>query len=79
MKNVIETYIVDSFTDEPFKGNPAGVCILQHELDEEKKRIHGSGTYWREQIYNQKYGKNRSGGKIEGLIMKKQLLVHFLD
>ncbi len=25
----IETYIVDSFTDEAFKGNPAGVCILK--------------------------------------------------
>ena len=24
--NEIETYIVNSFTDEPFKGNPAGVC-----------------------------------------------------
>ena len=30
----IETYIVDSFTDEPFKGNPAGVCILKEELSE---------------------------------------------
>ncbi|MEL6976366.1 MAG: PhzF family phenazine biosynthesis protein [Bacteroidota bacterium] len=28
----IETYIVDSFTDQPFKGNPAGVCLLQQEL-----------------------------------------------
>jgi PhzF family phenazine biosynthesis protein len=28
----IETYIVDSFTDQPFKGNPAGVCILKDEL-----------------------------------------------
>jgi len=30
----IETYIVDAFTDEPFKGNPAGVCILKEELSE---------------------------------------------
>jgi PhzF family phenazine biosynthesis protein len=30
----IETYIVDSFTDQPFKGNPAGVCLLQKELSE---------------------------------------------
>ncbi|MEM9076853.1 MAG: PhzF family phenazine biosynthesis protein [Bacteroidota bacterium] len=28
----IETYIVDSFTDQPFKGNPAGVCIVREEL-----------------------------------------------
>ena len=33
MKN-IETYIVDSFTDQPFKGNPAGVCLLNEELSD---------------------------------------------
>jgi len=32
----LETYIVDSFTDEPFKGNPAGVCILKDELSDSK-------------------------------------------
>lgn len=33
----METYIVDSFTDEPFKGNPAGVCLIDHqELSDEK-------------------------------------------
>jgi len=26
-------YIVDAFTDELFKGNPAGVCILENELE----------------------------------------------
>ncbi|WP_276388312.1 PhzF family phenazine biosynthesis protein [Eudoraea chungangensis] len=30
----IETYIVDSFTDQPFKGNPAGVCLLNNELSD---------------------------------------------
>ena len=30
----IETYIVDSFTDQSFKGNPAGVCILKDELSD---------------------------------------------
>ena len=34
MMKSIETYIVDSFTDTPFKGNPAGVCILNEELRE---------------------------------------------
>lgn len=33
---MIETYIVDAFTDKPFKGNPAGVCILSQEIDETK-------------------------------------------
>ncbi len=34
----IETYIVDAFTNEPFKGNPAGVCILteQHNLSDQQ-------------------------------------------
>lgn len=34
--NTIETYIVDSFTDKPFKGNPAGVCVLNSELTDEQ-------------------------------------------
>jgi PhzF family phenazine biosynthesis protein len=33
---MIETYIVDSFTDKPFKGNPAGVCVLKEPIPEEK-------------------------------------------
>ena len=28
----MKTYIVDSFTNEAFKGNPAGVCILENEM-----------------------------------------------
>jgi PhzF family phenazine biosynthesis protein len=32
MNYSIETYIVDSFTDTPFKGNPAGVCVLNQTL-----------------------------------------------
>lgn len=27
-------YVVDAFTDELFKGNPAGVCVLDHQLDD---------------------------------------------
>ncbi len=30
----IPIYQVDSFTSEPFKGNPAGVCLLDHPADE---------------------------------------------
>ncbi|RPI75341.1 MAG: PhzF family phenazine biosynthesis protein, partial [Desulfobacteraceae bacterium] len=29
----IQTYKVDSFTDTPFKGNPAGVCLLPKPAD----------------------------------------------
>lgn len=31
---MIETYIVDAFTDKPFGGNPAGVCFLEKEIEE---------------------------------------------
>jgi PhzF family phenazine biosynthesis protein len=31
----MKSYIVDSFTHEPFKGNPAGVCFLENELNDE--------------------------------------------
>jgi len=31
----IKIFLVDSFTDEAFKGNPAGVCILDEPLSEE--------------------------------------------
>lgn len=30
----LEIYQVDSFTSEPFRGNPAGVCITQEPLEE---------------------------------------------
>jgi len=32
----IKTYIVDAFTDVPFKGNPAGVCLVTEELSDSK-------------------------------------------
>ncbi len=32
MRKTIETYIVDSFTNESFKGNPAGICILEEDI-----------------------------------------------
>jgi PhzF family phenazine biosynthesis protein len=39
MKNSIETFIVDSFTDTPFKGNPAGVCVLNEVLSYEQMQL----------------------------------------
>lgn len=30
----MKTFVVDSFTDSPFSGNPAGVCIVETPLDE---------------------------------------------
>ncbi|MGO4538431.1 PhzF family phenazine biosynthesis protein [Paenibacillus sp. 2TAB19] len=34
MSEGIELYIVDAFTNEPFRGNPAAVCLLDQERDE---------------------------------------------
>ena len=34
MHRNIPTFIVDSFTDQAFKGNPAGVCLLEAALSE---------------------------------------------
>ena len=31
----IKTFIVDSFTDQPFKGNPAGVCLLEKDISDD--------------------------------------------
>ena len=31
----VRTFIVDSFTDTPFKGNPAGVCLVDSQLSDE--------------------------------------------
>jgi len=28
-------FTVDAFTDQPFTGNPAGVCILDNEINED--------------------------------------------
>ena len=35
----MKTYFADSFTNEPFKGNPAGVCLLDQELSKEKMQL----------------------------------------
>jgi len=31
----MKSYLVDSFTKEAFKGNPAGVCFPDYEINEE--------------------------------------------
>lgn len=35
MKNKIKIYQVDAFTSKAFKGNPAAVCILEEDIDDE--------------------------------------------
>ena len=31
-KKIMRTFIIDSFTNQPFKGNPAGVCLVESEI-----------------------------------------------
>lgn len=35
----MKTYLVDSFTKEAFKGNPAGVCFVNQELSDGKMLV----------------------------------------
>ena len=35
---MLKYYVVDAFADKVFEGNPAGVCILDEWLPEEKMR-----------------------------------------
>ena len=35
----MKTSIVDSFTSEHFKGNPAGVCFPEHEISDKKMQL----------------------------------------
>lgn len=32
----MKTFIVDAFTDTPFKGNPAGVCMVDPPLADQR-------------------------------------------
>ncbi len=56
----IPTYIVDSFTDKSFKGNPAGVCLLENDLSEElmssiAKELNLSETAFVRKVRGNKY------------------------
>lgn len=35
----LKIYQVDVFTDEPYKGNPAAICILNEEISEEQMKL----------------------------------------
>jgi len=42
MHHSLRTFIVDAFTDKPFRGNPAGICLVDSELpDDLMSRIAG--------------------------------------
>lgn len=41
----MKLYRVDAFTGDLFKGNPAGLCILDQQLGEEVKYCHGNESF----------------------------------
>lgn len=59
-RRAISTYVVNSFTNEDFKGNPAGVCLLDAELSIERmqaiaKEMNLSETAFIGQLGSDKY------------------------
>ncbi len=54
----MKTYIVDAFTDEPFKGNPAGVCILKKPINEDLMQSVAAELNLSETAFLQKTRKN---------------------
>lgn len=57
---MIETFIVDAFTDKPFKGNPAGVCILKQGMEDDKMLSIANELGLSETAYVQKSAKDNT-------------------
>lgn len=53
----MKTFIVDSFTQQPFKGNPAGVCFVQEALPEERMQYIATELGLSETAFVQSTGK----------------------
>jgi PhzF family phenazine biosynthesis protein len=56
----MKTYMVDSFTSEQFKGNPAGVCFPESELSEKKMQQIAHELGFSETAFLQKNGQKDS-------------------
>jgi PhzF family phenazine biosynthesis protein len=56
----MKTSIVDSFTHEHFKGNPAGVCFPEHEITDEKMQLIAKELGLSETAFLKKNGQNDS-------------------
>lgn len=55
----IKTFLVDSFTDETFRGNPAGVCILHEKISEEHMQNIAMEVNAAETAFVQKQGEGK--------------------
>jgi len=56
----MKTYIVDSFTNEYFKGNPAGVCFPEHEISEDNMQLIAKELGLSETAFLKQVGKTAS-------------------
>lgn len=56
----MKTYMVDSFTNEQFKGNPAGVCFPESKLSEEKMQLIAHELGFSETAFLQQKGQKDS-------------------
>ena len=66
----IKTYIVDAFTDQRFSGNPAGVCLIESELEDTlmlsiAKELGLSETAFVRKIDNENYSIRYFSPKME--------------
>ena len=48
----MKQYIVDAFTNKPFSGNPAAVCVMDKWPSEEFMKNLATVIYWRLRIWN---------------------------
>ncbi|MBK9737633.1 MAG: PhzF family phenazine biosynthesis isomerase [Saprospiraceae bacterium] len=54
----MKTYFVDSFTDEPFKGNPAGVCFVTEDIGDKAMQQIATEIGFSETAFVRKTGKS---------------------
>lgn len=73
----METYIVDSFTTDAFKGNPAGVCIVHDEISVRKMQNIAAELNLSETAFIQKTtSENKYSIRYFSPIMEIQLCGH---
>lgn len=52
-------WLVDAFTDTPYQGNPAGVCVVDEFLSEERMQEIAAELNWSETSFIKPLGENR--------------------
>ena len=55
----IKTYIIDAFTNKPFAGNPAGVCLLETVIEASLMQAIANELHFSETAFLQEIGENQ--------------------